>query len=495
MTGPATTTRLGRVRARVLGRLRAGGRYRWWVLGVALAGIMATSFPVTVLAASLKEVAADFDTSESVLVWVVTAPMLISALALPVLGKLGDLYGHRRVYLTGFAAATAIAFTTALAWDPLSLIGLRTLAQVTGAATQPTAMALIMAVFAPEERVKATGFWSFAGAGAPGIGLVVGGPIVDAVGWQPVFLLQGALAAVALVAGVLVLEETTERRAVPFDLAGAATLMLGIGGVVFGLNQAAIWGWGDPAVVAAFLVAPVGFASFVAVERRIDHPLLPLEFFARRNFSISISVIFFVQAAYMGTFLVTPFLLRFVFDYSVSLTAAVLVCRTLTFSLTSPAGGYLATRIGERAAARLGTGLVALSMVVLAVGAGTQAIGLVVLALFLQGAGNGTNRPSLTASIANAVETRDLGVAAATQRMMAQVGSVTGITVLGVLVTDQLVPSRFVAAYLVGAGFAALAVAGAGFLRSVDRSEPELVREEPRPVARAEALTIGPQQG
>ena len=138
MTGPAATTRLGRVRARVQGRLRAGGRYRWWVLGVALAGIMATSFPVTVLAASLKEVAADFDTSESVLVWVVTAPMLISALALPVLGKLGDLYGHRRVYLTGFAAATAIAFMTALAWDPLSLIGLRTLAQVTGAAKPPT---------------------------------------------------------------------------------------------------------------------------------------------------------------------------------------------------------------------------------------------------------------------------------------------------------------------------------------------------------------------
>jgi len=105
----------GGLRGRVISRLEASGRYPTWVLLAALAGMFATTFPITILTVSLKNIAADFGTSETRIAYVISAPMLLSAVALPLLGKLGDLSGHRRVFLLGFGAATVTAAVTALA--------------------------------------------------------------------------------------------------------------------------------------------------------------------------------------------------------------------------------------------------------------------------------------------------------------------------------------------------------------------------------------------
>src|SRR5919106_6878353 len=102
------------LRARVLERLETKGRYRRYVLWVALTGMFATTFPVTILVVSLGDIAVDLGTSETVLAWVISAPMLASAVALPILGKMGDLYGQRRVFILGFAGATVAAVLTAL---------------------------------------------------------------------------------------------------------------------------------------------------------------------------------------------------------------------------------------------------------------------------------------------------------------------------------------------------------------------------------------------
>src|SRR5687767_12600951 len=135
------------VAAGLRARLERGPNYRRWVLWVALTGMFATTFPVTILAVSLADIAKDFNTSETVLAWVISAPMLASALALPVLGKMGDLYGQRRVFLLGFTGAVMASLLTAFAWGPGQLIAFRTLALVIGAATQPTSMGLLVRVF------------------------------------------------------------------------------------------------------------------------------------------------------------------------------------------------------------------------------------------------------------------------------------------------------------------------------------------------------------
>ena len=452
-------------------RLSESGRYPRWVLLTALAGMFATTFPVTLLAVSLSTIADDFDVSETFISWVISAPLLGSAVALPILGKLGDLYGHRRVFLTGFTISTVVTALTTLAWDPYSLIVLRSLAVMIGAATMPSSMALINSVHAPAERAKAMGWWSLVAAGSPAIGLVIGGPLIDAVGWRPMFGIQAVLSVVPVFASFLVLRETPRRHDVGFDVPGAATLALGAGGLMLALNQWPERGL-DAMVGAALAVGVAGIAAFVAVESRVSFPLLPLEFFRRRNFTAAVLGTFFAGAAYMGGFILAPLLLQSVFAYSVSTTSLIMLVRPASFSASSPVGGGLATRIGERPVALVGTAAIAVALVGLGVGTDAGAVVVVVGALVLQGIGNGFSQPPLTATLSNSVAEEDLGIAAAAQRMTWQVGSAFGITTMTAVYGGTEQAADFLTAYLVGAGLGVAAIVFAGFMRSTPRDEP-----------------------
>ncbi len=477
-------------------RLRASARYPRWVLLAALGGMFATTFPITILTVSLGDIARDLDTTETTLAWVISGPMLASALALPVLGKLGDLYGHRRVFLLGFAVATAVAAATALAWNAASLIGFRTVAQTVGAATQPASMALIMTVFAPADRVKAMGWWSLVAAGAPAVGLVLGGPTVELFGWRLIFLAQAVLALAALAAAFVVLPETTRRVRVRFDVAGSLALAAGVGGAMFALTQGAEWGWLNGAVLAAAVAAPAGIAAFVLVERRVEHPLLPLQFFERRNFTAPIVCTFTSGAAYMGGFILAPLMLRFVFGMSLSAVAMVMLLRPVSYSVSSPFGGHLATRVGERATTVAGTTLLAVALAGIGLGAVAGSLVLVCAALFLQGIGHGMARPSITASMANAVDEGDFGIAAAAQRMMHQVGAALGISLMTVVYGGVNEPGPFLAAHLVGAALAGAGAVAAWFIESTDRSTPGGGTAEPaaaEPPAAAPGMRAGPR--
>jgi MFS family permease len=452
-------------------RLEARGTYRRWVLVTVLVGMFATTFPVTILTVSLPDIAADFDVSETLITWVIAAPMLGSAVALPVLGKMGDLYGQRRVFLVGFVLATLTAGLTAFAWSAVALIGLRTVSQVIGAATQPTAMALLMRAFPAEERVKAMGYWTLVAAGAPAVGLAVGGPLVDAVGWRTVFAVQAALAVVPVVASFLVLQETpTPEKRVRFDVPGAVTLAAAAGLLMLALNQSADWGWAHPVVVGGLVLTPLAVWAFVAVERSAPFPLVPLDWLGRRNFTAPLCSQFFGGAAYMGGFVMTPLLMRGVFGWTVSGIAFLMLLRPLTYSLSSPLGGNVGTRLGERRTAVIGSVALAVSMVVFAAGAAAELVAVVTAGLLLQGVGNGVARPSITATVANSVDESDIGMASASQRMLHQIGNAFGISVLTAVWGGADTGGAFARTYLVAGVLGFVAVAFAWAIREHDRT-------------------------
>jgi len=456
------------LRARVIARLEASGRYPDWVLFAALAGMFATTFPITILTISLGSIADEFGTRETTMAWVISAPMLFSAVALPLMGKMGDLYGHRRVFLLGFSAATVTAAVTALAWNAPSLIGLRTLAAVVGGATQPTSMALIFSVTAKEDRVRAMGWWSMTGAAAPALGLVAGGPLVDWLGWRVVFVLQAVLSALALVLAGVVLRETARQR-VRFDVAGASTLAVGVAGLMYALGRVRDLGLGDPSIAAAVGVGAMGLLAFVRVEQRSDAPLLPLEFFGRRNFTAPIVSNACMGAAYMGAFVLAPLVLLEIFGFSISGAAGIMLLRTLTLTLSSPVGGHLGARIGERGAAVAGASIMTLSLLVIAGAVLHGSLVALGAGLVLQGMGHGLGLPSLTSSVSNAVDEEDLGIASAANRLTAQVGTAFGITLLTIVYGGDNSGPAFALAFSVGAGLSALSLLGALAMRALPR--------------------------
>jgi EmrB/QacA subfamily drug resistance transporter len=465
------------LRLRLRARLEAKGTYSRWVLWAALAGMFATSFPITILSVSLTDIAAEFGTTTSVLTWVISAPMLLSALSLPILGKLGDLHGHRKVFLIGFSIATGVAAVTALAWNATSLIGLRSLAQIVGGATQPTSMALVMLVFAPKDRVKAIGYWSLVAAGAPAIGLAVGGPLVDLVGWRLIFVLQAGLAAGALLFAALILPESEPKR-VRFDVPGAAALTVVVGCAMLAIGQGGTWGFDHPAIIAALVLFPPAVVVFIGIERRSAHPLVPLEFLGRRNFTFTLLTSLFLGSVYMGGFVLAPIALREGFGLTATVTAAVMLLRTGVYSLSSPVGGHLGARVGTRPAALLGTSLLAVSMGAFVIGSGQAMLVVFCGALLAQGLGNGLARPPVTAALANSVPESDLGLATALQRMTYQIGNAFGIALLSSVYDDSGRAEAFVAPFTVGFILAGITIALATFLVADDdrhRSERSVI--------------------
>jgi MFS family permease len=456
--------------SRVAARLDASGRYPRAVLLVAVTGLFATTFPVTVLTLAIPTIADDFDTSQASLAWLITLPVLASALALPVLGKLGDLYGHRKVFLVGFALATLTTALTTTAGSPGALIGWRTVSQVAGGSTLPSSLALINSVHRGKARAQAMGWWSMVAAGAPVVGLTVGAPVIEAVGWQVLFLLQAALMVVPVFASWLVLRETP-RRVASFDLVGAVALAVGVGPLLLGVNQAPEWGIASVPVAACVGLAVLGLAAFVAIEQRVAAPLMPLEFIRHRTVASSLTSGFFSGAAYMGGFFVASLLVVEQFGYSLSSAVPILAIRPALFALSSPIGGRVAGRAGSRNGTIAGAIALAAGMSGLAVGSATDSLLVVVGVGFLfQGIGFGLLRPAITTALADSVDERDLGMAGAAERLTGQVGVAFGITILATVYGGDI--DGFAPAFAVGAAFALVGMLAACGMRRRDPAGP-----------------------
>ncbi|WP_420433791.1 MFS transporter [Candidatus Poriferisocius sp.] len=431
--------------------------YRWAVLGLTMAGIASTSFPITVLSASLPEIATDLTTSESAVSWVQTAPLIAMAVGTPVAGKVGDLYGHRRLYLWGYALATCFAVLTGLAWNVGSLVAMRTLGQFIGAATLPASMAIIMTVFARRERALALGYWSAVTALSPAIGVALGGFMVDAFGWRTIFFIQAVPSMIALLAAIPLLPETARKPEVRFDIGGAVSLGLAVAGLLMAINRGPEWGWGHPLVLAGLAVGPTAIAAFCTIERLTADPLFPLDFLGRRGFVVPNLVTFLGHMAYMGTLVVAPFMLEGAFGITdVSRISAALIARPVGFSVGAWYAGRVESRLGGR------TIMISGGLIMSAALAGTGAailagwLAAVIVLLFVAGVGQGTIRPAAVAGVANSVDDADLGVASGAHQMIGHIGAATGITIMITVLGSSDSAERFFAIFVLAAAIASV---------------------------------------
>ena len=461
------------LRERVHARVAGSPRYPWLVLSVALFGLFSVGFTITILSVSIPRIAEELNSDTSSVTWVVTGPLLAFAVVGPAMGKLGDLHGHRRVYGLSMACVCVFAALTAASWSAGSLIAFRTLGAATGAAVGPASIAIINRLFPRERRVQAMGYWSMVGAGGPVIGVVAGGPIVETFGWRWIFIAQVPLTLLGLLLAMLVLPETARRERASFDFMGAIVLAVGATSLLFAINRGPSFGWSHWAIVSGFAVAPLAMALFMIVEKRVAHPLLPLAYLRQRNFSFAIATQFFSNFAYMGGFVITPIFLSSVFGYPETRVGGLMIARPLAFAIAGPLAGYVAIRVGERSSAVVGSAFVVASMVALSSVAPGSSDLVIIGSLALSGVGLGCSSPALSASIANAVDERDLGVAGAFQQMMSQLGVVMGIQIMQT-VSVVRVPSvgevgAYGEAYLVGAIMATIGLATACFVRSSDR--------------------------
>jgi EmrB/QacA subfamily drug resistance transporter len=453
---------------------------------VALSGLLATNLLFTVFVVALPEVAKGLHTSQGAITWVVTGPMLAFGVVAPLVGKAGDLFGHRRLFLTGIAAETVAALLSATAPNAGMLIAARIIGGMVGASIGAASMALVMSVFDKSDRVKALGFWSLVGAGGPVIGVAVGGPVIQLFGWRWMFFLQAPLLVIAAILALAVLPERAEGRRhltrgeLDLDWWGAITIAGAVACFLLALTFLPGRGVTSPLVLGLFGAAVVGTVAFASSERRAAQPIFPFEYLRKRNFVFPLLAQAFSNFAYLGAFFLTPLLLEEVFGYAHNQSAVGFLSlpRPIVFSAIAPFAGYLAVRIGERTSAVVGSTAVVLSMGVFALAGHGSGIVLVEVALVLSGMGLGVSSPSLSATVSNEFAAEDLGTAAAAQQLMNQLGTVAGIQVMETVSEAArhgqngpgAILQSFHTAYLVGGGVALLAVVAAAMCRSTDRA-------------------------
>ncbi|MGA2521094.1 MAG: MFS transporter [Acidimicrobiales bacterium] len=509
MSPPAPSSVRGRVASalqarleRIGARARSSPRYRWWVLWVSLSGLLATNLLFTVFVVALPEIARGLHTSLSATTWVVTGPMLAFGVAAPLVGKAGDLFGHRRLFLLGIAAEMTAAMTSALAPNIGILIAARILAGLVGASIGAASMALVMSVFDKHDRVKALGFWSLVGAGGPVIGVAVGGPVIQLFGWRAMFFLQVPLLAISALLAIAVLPERAAGRRtlvwgeLDLDWAGAFAIAVCVASFLLALTFLPGRGPTDPLIAGLFALSVAAGGAFWAAERRAAEPILALRHLRKRNVVFPLAAQAFSNFGYLGAFFLTPLLLEEAFGYAHDQSAVGFLSlpRPIVFSALAPFAGYLAVRIGERTSAVIGTSAVVLSMVVFALAGHSGGLALVEVALVLSGIGLGVASPSLSATIANEFAPEELGTAAASQQLMNQVGTVAGIQVMETVQQAAVrahtsVLASFHRAYLVGGAVALLGVVAAIMSRSTIRAV-ESVSEYPPPAGGSDAPTV-----
>ncbi|KVC17400.1 DHA2 family efflux MFS transporter permease subunit [Burkholderia pseudomultivorans] len=294
------------------------GERRWYALIVLCLGVLMIVLDSTIVNVALPSISTDLRFTETALVWVVNAYLLTFGGCLLLGGRLGDLYGQRRMFLAGLVVFTLASLACGLAQSQAMLIAARAVQGFGGAIVSAVSLSLIMNLFTePGERARAMGVYGFVCAGGGSIGVLLGGLLTSTLSWHWIFLvnLPIGLAVYALCVALLP-RMRAPAGAARLDVAGAitvtASLMLAVYGIVGG-NEA---GWLSTQTVALIGAAVVLFALFVAIEARVAHPLMPLTLFGARNVALANVIGVMWAAAMFAWFFLSALYMQRVLGYA-----------------------------------------------------------------------------------------------------------------------------------------------------------------------------------
>jgi EmrB/QacA subfamily drug resistance transporter len=409
---------------------------RWLILAIIGIAQLMVVLDVTIVNIALPSAQQDLGFSDDDRQWVITAYALAFGSLLLLGGRIADLFSRKWTFvagLLGFAGASALG-GAAQSFD--LLVAARALQGGFGALLAPAALSLLATTFTdPAERGKAFGIYAgIAGAGGA-IGLLLGGALTEVLDWRWCMYVSIAFAVPAAVAAVRLLHHVPAGTRPPLDVPGALTASSGLFTLVFGLSRAESDGWGDAATVGLLAASAVLLVAFVALQRRVAQPLLPLRVVADRDRGASFLAIGTASAGIFGIFLFLTFYLQNTKGMTALETG--LAFLPLSFSI-APTVAIVSTRVlprtGPRPLVPAGMVIAALGMVLLTrLGVDTGYASHVLPSLILIGVGFGLIVGPSFATATAGVPARDSGVASAMVNTSQQVGGSIGTALLSTL--------------------------------------------------------------
>jgi EmrB/QacA subfamily drug resistance transporter len=405
----------------------------------AILGSFVAGLDATVVNVALPSIEHDLGGGLAGQQWVSNAYLLTLGSLILVGGSLGDLFGERRVFTLGVTGFGIVSVVCAIAPSIEVLVAGRALQGVFGALLTPSALAVIVATFPPDERGAAIGSWTAWSGIAFVVGPLAGGWLIDVASWRWIFAINVPfVVATVLIVRLAVSERPREDERAPVDVIGAALCALGLAGPVYALIRQPRVGWGSPEVIIALVAGMVLLAAFLVREARTPHPMLPLGLFRRRNFAFGNVQ---TMAIYGGLSAVLFFLVLFlqqVAGYDALQAGMATLPTTVVMFVLSRYAGRLADRHGPRAFMGGGPLLAAVGLLMLQrVGAHFDYFTDLFPALLLFSLGLSATVAPLTATVLADADEHNAGIASGVNNAIARIAGLLAVAALGAVVAAQ----------------------------------------------------------
>lgn len=402
-------------------------RRRWLVALVVGLGTLLSAMAGSTVTLALPELGRDLDISIDTAGWVMEAFLLTVAVLLLPAGRGGDLLGHSRVYMIGFIVFGLASLACGLVSGFYELIAARVVQGIGGALIMSTAPALLTTSFSPKERGKALGIVSTATYTGLTIGPPLGGFLISTLGWRWVFFLNVPTGALILALGFFFLPRRSERKPVVVDVAGTASLSLGLPLFLLAVIEGPSWGWLAPATLLLGVSGALCLGAFVVIEARSKAPLLQLALFRSRVFTgAALSAI----ANYIALFvplIMIPFYLREGLDLAPLSTGMLLMVQPFVMAVVASPSGWLSDKVGTRWLTTGGMILLASGLVGLSTIGGASSPVDVGLWLVLMGLGTGIFISPNSSALMGAAPRDQQGVAGGVLAVARTLGMIAGV--------------------------------------------------------------------
>jgi EmrB/QacA subfamily drug resistance transporter len=409
---------------------------RWWTLGAMCFALFMMMLDNTVVNVALPSIQRDLHATLSALEWTINAYTLTLAVLLMTGGRLGDIFGRRRIFLLGVVIFGASSAVIGASPDGAVLVAFRAVQGIGAALMMPATLSIITQTFPPEQRGMAIGTWAGVSALALAIGPVFGGFLTQSVSWRAIFFINPPIAVAAVAVTLFATKESRDETVGrSIDYPGIVTLTASLTALVLALIEGNSWHWSSPTVMALFTASAIGLAAFVNIELRSKAPMVDFAFFRSRSFLGSNLVAFFVTFAMFSQFFFLTLYMQNVLGYTPLETGLRFLPATFLIIITGPIAGRLADRVGPRPLMTLGLLLVSSALAIQSGLTIHSGYGLLLPGFMLMGLGMGLVMSPMSTAAMNAVDRTKAGIASGTLSMSRMVGGTFGVAVMGALVT------------------------------------------------------------
>jgi EmrB/QacA subfamily drug resistance transporter len=423
------------------------------VLAVLCLGLFMILLDGTIVNIAIPHIQSFYDTTFSNIQWVMNAYILAFAVLLVTLGRFGDLWGRRKLFVIGMVLFTVGSLACGLAPTIYLLIAFRVLQGIGGAAMMPATLSIIAAVFPAGKRGAAMGVWGGVSGLATAIGPTLGGIIVQYVTWPAVadswrwiFLVNIPIGVIGVILALRIVPESKNPTAVEtLDLPGVGLVTASLFCLTFALIEGQSYGWTSAAILGLFAAAAVSFALFYWREHRVSQPLIDFSLFRSLNFAAGNATGLLLSAAMMGAFFIIPIFLQSVLGYSAIKAGLVMAPMSVVIIFAAPLAGSLSDRLGSKWIVALGMFLLAAGLAWMAglipgiakISPDTTPAGLIA-PFVISGIGIGLAVAPVTSAVMATAPKDRVGNASGVLSTMRQVGSLMGIAVLGAVLQNRV---------------------------------------------------------